>query len=96
MLGSVVDSVVTNADCDVLVERIGPEAAVESILVPTAGGPHAEFATEVAGAIARTTGATVEAVRVIDPGDFAPTVYPIIPDTRTTTKASRKKTGSWR
>ncbi|MFB6123614.1 MAG: amino acid permease [Haloferacaceae archaeon] len=68
VLGSNVDEVVTNAQCDVLVERIGPTESVESILLPTAGGPHAELAAEVSRAIARTTGADVEVVHVIDPG----------------------------
>jgi APA family basic amino acid/polyamine antiporter len=67
VLGSVVDTVVTEADCDVLVERIDPETAttVESILLPTAGGPHAELAGEVASAIARATGAHIELLRVV-------------------------------
>lgn len=67
VLGSIVDTVVTNATCDVLVERIDPESegTVESILLPTAGGPHAELAGEVASAIARTTGARIELLRVV-------------------------------
>ncbi|EFW89816.1 amino acid transporter [Haladaptatus paucihalophilus DX253] len=68
VLGSNVDEVVQNADCDVLVERIGPdEGAAESILVPTAGGPHAELAAEVADNIARSNGATVEVIHVVGP-----------------------------
>jgi nucleotide-binding universal stress UspA family protein len=69
VLGSIVDTVVTEATCDVLIERIedeNPEDA-ESILLPTAGGPHAELAGEVARAIAHTTGASIEVLRVIDP-----------------------------
>lgn len=41
---------------------------VESILLPTAGGPHTDLAAETAAAIARATGATVHAAYVIDPG----------------------------
>ncbi len=69
VLGSIVDTIVTEANCDVLVERIDPEGqtGVESILLPTAGGPHAELAAETAGAIARATGAHVEILRVVDP-----------------------------
>jgi len=48
VLGSNVDRIVTQARCDVLVERMGPAGDVNSILVPTAGGPHAEFAAEIA------------------------------------------------
>jgi len=68
VVGSTVDDVVREADADVLVERVGPTGPVERILVPTAGGPHAEYAAEVARAIAHTTGATVRAIRVLDPG----------------------------
>jgi nucleotide-binding universal stress UspA family protein len=67
VLGSNLDEVVTKASCDVLVEKIGPVEEVETILLPTAGGPHSEFAVEIAQAIARTTGARIDVVRVIDP-----------------------------
>ncbi|MFC4452050.1 MULTISPECIES: amino acid permease [Halobacteriales] len=69
VLGSVVDRVVAEADCDVFVERIGIEADgdLDSILLPTAGGPHAELAAETAAALARGTGATVTSAYVIDP-----------------------------
>ena len=61
VIGSNVDRVVTQARCDVLVERIGPpEGAIDSILLPTAGGPHAEFAAEIVAAIAARNDATVE------------------------------------
>jgi len=81
VLGSNVDEVVTKARCDVLVERVGPDAdsesigGVDSILVPIAGGPHAEFATEIARAIASCNDARVEVVYVrsddSDGGDAA-------------------------
>ncbi|MDZ7850305.1 MAG: amino acid permease [Halodesulfurarchaeum sp.] len=65
VLGSNVDRVVKDARCDVLVERIGPaDGAVDSILLPTAGGLHAELSTEVAGAIAARNDATVELLYV--------------------------------
>ncbi|MFB6142977.1 MAG: amino acid permease, partial [Halorientalis sp.] len=65
VLGSNVDEVVTKARCDVLVERVSPTGdrestgSVDSILLPTAGGPHAEFATEIARAIARRNDASI-------------------------------------
>ena len=68
VLGSTVDDVVTQARCDVLVERIGPAVEVDSILLPTAGGPHAAFATEIARAIARPNDARVEVLYVTSPG----------------------------
>ncbi len=68
VLGSNVDEVVQNAPCDVLVERIGPDAKrAKSILVPTAGGPHAELAAEVAEHVAHTNDATIEVVHVVTP-----------------------------
>jgi amino acid transporter/nucleotide-binding universal stress UspA family protein len=68
VVGSTVDDVVREADADVLVERVGETGPVERILLPTAGGPHAEYAAEVARAIAHTTGATVEAMRILPTG----------------------------
>ncbi|MFB6138411.1 MAG: amino acid permease [Halobacteriaceae archaeon] len=67
VLGTTVDTVAREAPCDVLVERIGEESEPRSILLPTAGGPHAEYAASVAGAIAHTTGASVTVQRVVDP-----------------------------
>ncbi|WP_254526052.1 amino acid permease [Natrinema caseinilyticum] len=69
VLGSNVDQVVTQARCDVLVKRMSPAGDIGSILVPTAGGPHAQFAAEVARAIARATDASVEVIYVTAPGE---------------------------
>ncbi|MFB6302495.1 MAG: amino acid permease [Haloferacaceae archaeon] len=70
VLGSTVDTVVREADCDVLVERIDGDDGREpsSILLPVAGGPHARYAAEVTRAIAHTTGATVTVQRVVAVG----------------------------
>ncbi len=69
VLGSNVDRIVSQATCDVLVERISrrPPERVESVLVPTAGGPHAEYAAEIARAIARANDARVDVVTVVPP-----------------------------
>jgi nucleotide-binding universal stress UspA family protein len=68
IFGSNVDEVITKARCDVLVEKIGPRPnGVENILLPTAGGPHAEFAAEVAQAIAKVNDATIHVVNVVSP-----------------------------
>ncbi|WP_435346074.1 amino acid permease [Haloarchaeobius sp. HRN-SO-5] len=66
VLGSTVDEVVVEAPCDVLVERVGPasDETVESVLLPTAGGPHAEYAASVARAVAVANDATVEVLHV--------------------------------
>lgn len=68
VLGSHVDTVVHNADCDVLVKRIEPRTGeIDSILVPTAGGPHATFAAEIAKTIASRHDASVDVITVIGP-----------------------------
>ena len=67
VLGGTVDEVVREADCDVLVEKIGETVEVESILLPTAGGPHAELAAEIARAIASSEGASLRIVHVVSP-----------------------------
>ncbi|GAD52378.1 hypothetical protein MBEHAL_1138 [Halarchaeum acidiphilum MH1-52-1] len=69
VLGSNVDEVVTGAKCDVMVERIGGRIEdVQRILLPTAGGRHAELAGEIAQAIAHTTNARVDVAHVIPAG----------------------------
>lgn len=61
VLGTTVDPLVRRAPCDVFVERIGRTAdGVDSVFVPTDGGPHAELAAALAGAIARSNDASVE------------------------------------
>jgi amino acid transporter/nucleotide-binding universal stress UspA family protein len=71
VLGSIVDEVARRADCDVLVERIAEDgsADVDSILLPTAGGPNAAYAATIARAIARTNDAGVELLRCLGGGD---------------------------
>jgi APA family basic amino acid/polyamine antiporter len=68
VFGSVVDTIATEADCDVLVERLGGDAGsdVDSVLLPTAGGPHAELVEEICRAVCRATGARVEVLTVAD------------------------------
>ena len=69
-VGSTVDEVVQEANTDVFVEKIGEgDGTVGSILLPIAGGPHAELAAETARRIAQTTNAAVHAVRVVTPGE---------------------------
>ena len=52
-----------------LVERIGPWSdGMGRIILPTAGGPHAEFASGIASAIARANDATAEVINVVSPG----------------------------
>jgi len=57
-------------DINVLVERVGPAAdgesdgSVDSLLLPTAGGPHAKFVTEIARAVARRNDAHIKMIYV--------------------------------
>jgi nucleotide-binding universal stress UspA family protein len=68
VLGTTVDPVVRRANCDVLIEKVGPTAdSVRSVLLPTVGGPHVELAAEVAGAIAVANDASVAALSVVPP-----------------------------
>lgn len=70
VLGTTVDRVLQEAECDVMVETFTDEGRprdAESILIPTAAGPHTEMAVEVAGALARRSGASVRLVNVVDP-----------------------------
>ena len=76
-MGHVLDPVVRRAPCDVAVVAHRPESAVDegttawrpaSIVVPTAGGPHAPLAAQLALLLAREYGATVTAVYVVEPG----------------------------
>ncbi|AGB38000.1 universal stress protein [Natronococcus occultus] len=66
ILGSSVDPILRRPPCDVLVERMGTVAdGVETVLVPTVGGPHAGLASDVAAAVAAMNGATVTVLSVV-------------------------------
>ncbi|WP_457591655.1 amino acid permease [Geoglobus sp.] len=56
VLGSTIDPIMVRADCDVLIVRFQPGKELNTfrrILIPTAGGPHARLACEVARDIVR-------------------------------------------
>ncbi len=61
VLGSTIDPVLVRAKCDVAVVRFDKEwkGEARSILIPTAGGPHAILAGEIARDIARRYGSEV-------------------------------------
>ncbi|MFC3956753.1 universal stress protein [Halovivax cerinus] len=68
VLGSYIDTVLRDADCDVLVERVDRDRGpIESVFVPVAGGPHTTYAAEIAGSIARERDANVELATVVAP-----------------------------
>lgn len=67
VLGTTIDPVLRRAPCDTLVERVGPMAeTVESVLLPTRGGPHIELAAQVALAIATANDASI---RIVAPAE---------------------------
>ncbi len=66
-MGTVLDSVVKYAPSDLVVVRLREIEELKSIFLPTAGGPHARFAAQIACFIARATGAKLTAGIIIDP-----------------------------
>ncbi|AGB15281.1 universal stress protein UspA-like protein [Halovivax ruber XH-70] len=75
VLGSYIDTVLREAACDVLVERVDRDRGpIESVFVPVAGGPHTEYAAEIAGSIARERDASVELATVVAVGADEETV----------------------
>lgn len=53
VLGSFLDRILGESPCDVYVKRIRlPSPSIDSLLVPVAGGPHDELATELAAELA--------------------------------------------
>lgn len=69
ILGSTVDPVVTRAQCDVLVEKLVEDIEeINSVLVPTAGGPHSDLSAEIAKAVSAAHGSEVKVVHVASPG----------------------------
>jgi nucleotide-binding universal stress UspA family protein len=62
VLGSTLDPLLLKAPCDVVVARFDPEKKlrhIKSILLPTAGGPHASLAAELARDLAVAEDANV-------------------------------------
>lgn len=56
-------------DADVTLEQYGPTTrkAIESILVPVAGGPHSDVAVRLAANIAESWGASLHLLTVVSP-----------------------------
>lgn len=67
IFGEVTDRVVNRSNCDIAVVKIRGEGKFERILLPIAGGPHAEYAAELIEPIVKATGAQVTACYVIAP-----------------------------
>lgn len=103
-MGHVLDPVVRRAPCDVAVvahrpenvAREAPEAwRPESIVVPTAGGPHAPLAARLALLLAREYGATVTALYVVEPGASSDELAQARERIQQTIQAMRAQTESW-
>lgn len=63
--GSTIDAVMRDAPCDILIMREDTAPSPGRILVPTAGGPHAQAATRLALMLAQTLGAQVTLLSVL-------------------------------
>lgn len=66
-LGTILDAVLDGATCDVLIASGQFPERLQHILVPTAGGPHAEKALQVAGQLAAETDARVTVLHILTP-----------------------------
>jgi amino acid transporter/nucleotide-binding universal stress UspA family protein len=64
VLGSIIDHVVENAPCDVAVVKTDSPDETGKILVPTAGGPHADLSEDVAASIATAGDASITLLTV--------------------------------
>ncbi len=58
-MGPVLDPIITDAPCDVLIVKGINWKEIKSILVPTAGGPNAPIGALLASSLAQSTGADV-------------------------------------
>ncbi len=66
-LGSIIDEVVERAPCDVAIAKVEATDTPEKVLVPTAGGVHADLAEDIAVAFAESRGAQVTLMNVETP-----------------------------
>ena len=64
VLGSIIDGVIEGAPCDVATAKVEATDEPGRVLVPTAGGPHGEFAEDIAAAFASARGAEVTLMNV--------------------------------
>src|SRR6185369_6051504 len=63
-----IDEVLRESPCDIAVVKQRGVRDIRRIVVPVRGGPHAELALHVAGALARRHEATVLALHIVPPG----------------------------
>jgi uncharacterized hydrophobic protein (TIGR00271 family) len=65
LLGHIMDRVANEAPCDMALVRTGRPGPLQSILVPTSGGPNAALALELARSLSQATGGTLTALYII-------------------------------
>jgi amino acid transporter len=65
LLGATLDPITQKAPCDIAVVKLREIDKIESVFVPTAGGPHARFAFTLGAEIARYSGARLTACTII-------------------------------
>jgi len=63
-LGPVIDPIIKNAPCDVLIVKGNQQQEIKSILVPTAGGPNAPIGARLAATLSQSSGAAVTGLYV--------------------------------
>ncbi len=69
VLGRILDPVVRVAACNVAVVRWrGAKGKMKKLLLPTAGGPHARYAANIAAELARANGASLTVCYVVRKG----------------------------
>jgi APA family basic amino acid/polyamine antiporter len=68
ILGPILDPVIENASCDVVLVKGDVLTTLDTILVPSSGGPHAPIATQIALKLARLYGAQVTVLYVCREG----------------------------
>ena len=67
LLGRTLDPLTRNAPCDIAVVKLREIEKIESIFVPTAGGPHARFALALGAEIAKDSGARLVVGTIVRP-----------------------------
>jgi uncharacterized hydrophobic protein (TIGR00271 family) len=63
-MGPIIDAVIRDAPCDVTIAKGDEWSEAEKILVPTAGGPHAPIAAQLAMLLSEVYGSEVTALHV--------------------------------
>ncbi len=68
IFGEVTDRVVRHAPCDLITVKLKGTLKLDSVLIPTAGGPHASLAAEYVGSLQQAYDTTVAVCNVVKSG----------------------------